>query len=816
VHPLLVLPSKFVPAWNGDHSQTGTVDRFALQPTAALWQTYRTDAHFVQYAVPGQSYCPRLAKTAIAALAAAQAEPVMLWCAVDVDNPAHSPWSAELWADVQGRLARLPEASSAGFYVTRGGYRLVWPLATPVPASHFEDWKRQFHAHLETHGILADRACIDWTRAFRLPFVVRDGQPQQLYADFQTMGPLTWIPPRPPVKGSFPATYLHSAGFDGAAEAMPDLTKLSVRASDYADLKSHTLYERLRDGASLAGPGSRNTVTIQTIGAIINRCNTSDPYTVFRLLYRSVDAQVKEGSKWGLTWLWERCVYFCNLKKGEAEVLQQAHELNRAVNETVSKTAAEVLKVRPEDVTRYLIACTQNNFYVFNEVSLAYGPPRPQREILHGLRRNCPTLCPATTNEKTGANLADNELIARYGFPVVKTVMVLGQQGNTIDVESGTLYEGCGAIRADLAPEFNPDIDTWLTLLGGRFADKLKDWLAVLPRFDSPVCALYIHGEHSVGKGMLAEGLAQLWGTAFTNYAELTASFNQKILDCPLIVADEKVPVNPFESNTTAVFRQLIATTLHTISRKHKDAAVLRGSLRLLITANNADALHVREDLTKEDLDAIMERLGYIHASGRAGEFLESIGGRASTESWVAGGGIARHVLWLAQNRAVQPGPRFLVHGWNPELAIDLITFGGLNGTVLTALVYYLTDSNIMRHPLIIAGGGRVLVNGKALLKLWGILFNQQQKPPEDYKLANALSSLSTGQVRERVRGEGNTQTFARFWNVNPEGIYKVAERNNIADRADLEAIVNGPVRGAVDESAPGFRPSNIVTLQPR
>jgi hypothetical protein len=800
--PVLILPTKYVTGWDGNPANIPSVERFALTPVNSIWSEYQTDAHFVQYAISGEHYSPRLNKTATSTLAAMQRSVVALWCVIDVDNPNHANWSPELWHETLARLQRLPEIGQAGFYVTNGGYRLVWAIQ-PMDISLFEDFKRQFHEHLLQHGIEAD-PLFDWTRTFRLPFVNRDGVNQRHYSDFSGLGYLSWIPPRPLAKGVFPKGYRLESAHSGQ---MPDLSKIGKpTAAEFSELKGHPLQQRIKDGLALVDGTGRNSATISAIGSIIERLNTCDPYVVFRLLHRSVQAQFREGDPENLSWLWNKCCYFCDLKRGEQENTEQAHAINKAASLDATGRAAEKLGIAPERVSEHLIACTSTALYFLDERTMTYSAPRPQRELLRGLRKYCPTLCPTTVNDK-GANLADNELISRYGFPVRSTVLVIGQRHNTLDVNNGILYEGCGYIRDELQPEYSQEIDHWLRLLGHKHSEHLLDWLAVVTDLHAPCCALYIRGPRSAGKGMLVEGLARLWGTSPTPYEDLTSNFNGKLADCPLVWIDEQAATSYGQTNTTAIFRKLIGTSMHTLNRKYRDAATLQGNLRLLIMANNSDALQVREDLTKEDLGAMIERLGFIHTDDKAGQYLESIGGRSTTEKWVAGDGIARHVLWLKQNRRVNPGPRFLVHGWNPDLALELLTFGGLNGQILIGMVYYIIEDTV-KNPKIIAGNGKLLVNSKALQTSWGIIFNNREKTPADWQLGNALQAISTGQTRERISNQDGTENYVRFWEIDLPSLYKVAEKNNICDAETLTAKINRPV-AMVSKPSHG----NVVTF---
>lgn len=167
----------------------------------ALTTTHDTDAHFAAYSLPAINR--RLASSKIFEQTSV---PIALFI-VDVD--AESAVTAAWWQVEKSKLARmLAEHPGAFVYRTGGGYRIAYQLAAPVVLASADDagaWKWSYVAWLEYladhFDIRGDHACKDWTRLYRLPFVVRDGEPQTLetIGDAHALG--TWsvpVPPRPP------------------------------------------------------------------------------------------------------------------------------------------------------------------------------------------------------------------------------------------------------------------------------------------------------------------------------------------------------------------------------------------------------------------------------------------------------------------------------------------------------------------------------------------------------------------------------------------------------------------------------------------
>jgi len=197
-----VWPDKMQSGWDTGsdflNRRTGRpVPRFALEDAReALCETWKTDAHFVPYHIPGLQkgdLQPRINDTARkTVLVPAGLEPVLDLVVIDVDAPKDirevTPWSLE-------RIERVLDSSlssGCGWYVTRGGFRLLWETAG-IAVQRYLDILARVRAYLQTMDIHADRL-VDWNRCYRLPFVVRDGEPQELPFDFNRLGRLPAIP----------------------------------------------------------------------------------------------------------------------------------------------------------------------------------------------------------------------------------------------------------------------------------------------------------------------------------------------------------------------------------------------------------------------------------------------------------------------------------------------------------------------------------------------------------------------------------------------------------------------------------------------
>lgn len=147
---------------------------------AALVSAYTSDAHFAAYSVPEFPY--RLSSEAPAHFP--EGVPIVL-LALDRDAPDHRAtpeWLATELPKIQALLAAHPGGYA---YSTRGGYRVVYRLAQPF-IIHGHQEARAWRAHYlgwcallqRDFDLTFDPQCVDWTRLFRLPDVIRDGERQ--------------------------------------------------------------------------------------------------------------------------------------------------------------------------------------------------------------------------------------------------------------------------------------------------------------------------------------------------------------------------------------------------------------------------------------------------------------------------------------------------------------------------------------------------------------------------------------------------------------------------------------------------------------
>lgn len=484
-------------------------------------------------------------------------------------------------------------------------------------------------------------------------------------------------------------------------------------------------FSALQAGRPLAKEGSRDTTLITVLAALANWLSTTDPLELYKYVHSSVLSDHSDGAP-TIEKCWGRCQYFAarNASKAEARATTQANPP---------------------------IVYFGDSYYVRSGDS--YRPPVRSVALCQMLEQHSPGIETRTDGDRPWGTA---EYLAAYGKAATQVIVEIGRAISTYDHSSATLYEGC-CVRREVPAEFDEQVAQWLRLLGGEHADALLDWLATVHLTDYPTCAIYLQGPGGLGKNMLANGVAAIWGCGATAYEEATGAFNQGLTQNPIVFADESLSADGRTFSSVA-FRKLIGSVERALSRKFLPPATLRGAVRLIIAANNEKALAIRESLTRDDIEAIAGRILHIHCDPKAGDYLRSLGGwERGTADWVRDGDnpgkIAKHIAWLAANRGVKHGSRFLVEGKRTEFHTDLAIRTGVHRNVL-ALIATLAGRKTPTRAILRpdeTGRADYLVNAAELHGLWiGALRSQ---PPELGTLADALKTLASGQTARPDKG---------------------------------------------------------------
>ena len=328
--------------------------------------------------------------------------------------------------------------------------------------------------------------------------------------------------------------------------------------------------------------------------------------------------------------------------------------------------------------------------------------------------------------------------------------------------ETGVFREAVA--RKDITEvEFDPLIDEWLRLLAGPHYEKVADWVAAVPKLEYQNSALYLDGYSGAGKGMLAHGLARIWSRAAkpTPFVNAIDKNNSIVMRCPLVYIDEGIPGK--RGNITAELRSLVGQSSLMVGEKYEPSRPVVGAVRLLICANNSDVLLFGDaEMSMRDLEAVVGRILHVEAREEAAIFLkENNQDGALTRRWVEGGGIARHCLYLAANREITTGKRFLVEGDETSMHQRLMMQGDTNGLVYEWLARYATAPEQVekvyrgksQEPQARIGAGQIYVNTQCVLDCWRTYMHEDVKRPTATRIGRVLSRLAHRTVRIGPRG---------------------------------------------------------------
>lgn len=330
-----------------------------------------------------------------------------------------------------------------------------------------------------------------------------------------------------------------------------------------------------------------------------------------------------------------------------------------------------------------------------------------------------------------------DELLHQYGQEPRRTVYDYTAPTSYLD---GTCFVQKVGAPLNFEPEYNAQIDHWLKLFAGEQYDAVCDWLATLTQLERPTAALLIMGVSGAGKDLLVEGISQFWSGARTSFTRALDKFNFGLTRSPLVVANEQVRVPAwYPGDAPNALKEMISDTARDVEAKGKELVSLRGCVRVILATNSDGVLEFERNPTPSDIEALDERTLLVKPEAACKLYLkDELGGRKTTDEWVAGQGIARHVEWLRRTRTVQPGQRFLVEGRGGMS--DLLSSGSRGArAVLRAVLDALLGAPLDNPQVANVWRGGVWVSAAKLKEFWPT-FAGREPLPED--LAGLLNTL--------------------------------------------------------------------------
>lgn len=378
--------------------------------------------------------------------------------------------------------------------------------------------------------------------------------------------------------------------------------------------------------------------------------------------------------------------------------------LTDAQNEWIKKNYGHLLMISTEQWGTSVI-----QFSLTGEISYSdpvkklggvYAAIRDARHSMIDLYR------PSSKEDQMGERKTEAMLMAECGTtaPAVRCSRLITRNELELvqlnDTLVPTFKRALPGMRTDISPRYDSRVEAWLYSLGGSLAEKLMDWLACYTRIDQPICGLYIQGEPGIGKGMLAQALKNMTARKESgNLDSMLDQFQDIAFQTPFIWGDEDVSTpSRTQRSVMNCYKKIVSGEFDKLNPKGTAQTKVEGFWRTLITANTDKFLKMDEDVNDDDLNAIVVRTLHIHADSIGCKaLLRKIGGHGTksgegTFDWPTSN-IPCHIAWLAAERKVVPGDRFLVEGVKTDFHDGLSMNTGIGEAVLKFI------GKIMKNP---------------------------------------------------------------------------------------------------------------------
>lgn len=709
---------------------------------------YETDAHFTCYTLPDPTEVswPRINKQALGDLIREGHTPRTKVIALDYDLPGHARWDSPDQARgfkdfVQTRTPFQPSC----LYTTRSGGRILFVLDQWIGVEESESVAGFLIAELGKAGIAIDSACYEWNRAYRLPFVVRDGastlgNPSTFYWPvWDKTIPLDRLGRVRPVRGMTSEKMVRVEIDDdrptpeeaesllyvpGAGRNMKKTQWLKLAQKR---LRGRECYPSLFEHEPMAMPGRRDSLMHQYVGqatGMLIDVEGTTPAHIYALFLPAVEQfePDQDTPDWTAK-LWSSICRIYSREEGkrlaaEQELAESKKQAQTVLSDIIDGMRewcnAPELQGTEEEQTEYAlghmivsIARTGNLFMMGPKGyydSLCLTPEQVAARVrTSNLKHLIATEQP---NASGGVSTVATSEIRRRHETVVNRVVgrpnISGGYIDRIDTNSATLTMPLYRVNPELRPDFNSDVDEWLRLMFGDFYEKVENWLAWAVDFSMPISALSIYGPPSIGKGLLVRGLAEvLEDPRLADESDLVGSWQYGLISSPFVVVNEGWPLK-MQEEPSAVFRRLTAGDPQDAQAKFQAPMEIHNPARLILTANNEDLVKQlvrRKEMTAEDREAVLIKLLHVECDDKAAIWLKRKGGIAFTgrpgKAWVGGAAgqrssyiVAQHLLWLSANRKQKFfNQRLCVEGNGIEtLQTTIISNAGCTPDVMEAI----------------------------------------------------------------------------------------------------------------------------------
>jgi len=676
--------------------------------------------------------------------------------------------------DLLDRLTRIDQYESI-LYTTyshtdaQPKVRVILPLADPLSPEEYPD----FRARLDALIPGSDPGARDMSRLFFLPSCPPDAVPgtRRTEGKWISSADLPALPPSSPTLG---------------VEAQIKTLLSRVRKLD--PLKP--IATALLGGTSLAKVGERHNAVISVTWYLAQKM-PSIPRPAIEAVFAP---SIKQMPGISLNEVWTS--YQGALEKQRADKIQtETRGQGRYSTEELGAIAAAQGCTVDELSDRWIIQ-SEGGGWLLDSTGDYEGPYSRHdlpTALFRTLRRAPVGLYSVTAKGGLSARpivdiVRDNGRVAR------KIVSDMTAARSRFEARTATMREAV-CRRREIPAQEHPEIDQWLRVFAGSEYSRLVDWISAMPDLDELLCAIYLHGPKGTGKSLLVHGLAKIWTTGNpTPLDQVISNFNDSLVNCPLIFADERLPRRTQWDTITEDIREMVSVVDRELTRKFRASSKLRGAIRLVLAANHEMLLRSVQTYTREDQEAIAQRLFYLQVPPVASEFLSEV--PSDTKKQWGRRGIAEHALWLAENHEIQNrGDRFVVEGGGSLISRLVVASAVIPNLAVEWLTRYLNAPEVFHNlaacsMFVRRHEGRLLVNVEALLEGWELYMGHTPRP-DTARMSASLRSISLSDERVQLR-HGKKRIWYRP--INTDYLWDYSTRNLIGDPGAMTATLNTEV----------------------
>jgi hypothetical protein len=168
------------------------------------------------------------------------------------------------------------------------------------------------------------------------------------------------------------------------------------------------------------------------------------------------------------------------------------------------------------------------------------------------------------------------------------------------------------------------------------------------------------------------------------------------------------------------------------------------------------------------------------------------------TRDWVEGDALARHVLWLSENRVIKPGKRFLVEGDESVMHRTLVMQGDDEQSAIYELIVryasdpkkYLRGTRTNGTPRAFIGDCQILINTQFVIDVWQS-YRSGALMPSTSCINSVLKKLSAGR-QKRLGPRGDR---LRYYALNVELVLEWCRQNQVGSEEKIVENLNAELK---------------------